>query len=63
MVKSKLFDNLIILVIVGNTITLSMDFYEMPDSLTEDLAVANIIFSTAFGLEMALKLIGTRTRL
>ncbi len=57
-VKTAWFDNFIIAVIVGNTLTLSMDYYNMPDDLIANLAIANIVFSTVFLAEMVLKLTG-----
>ena len=55
---SKYLDALIVLVIVANTITLSIDYYGIPASTVSQLGIANIIFSTIFGVEMVLKLVG-----
>ena len=57
-VLTKWFENFIIGVIVGNTVTLSMDYYGITQDLQNNLATANIVFSTIFGLEMVLKLTG-----
>ena len=56
---SKYLDYFIIAVIIANTATLSVDYYGIPPSVQNGLAIANIVFSTLFGAEMALKLIGT----
>ena len=61
LVNSKFFENFVIAVVVGNTVTLSMDYYGITEQLVNNLAIANIVFSTMFGLEMALKLTGTLT--
>ncbi len=45
-------------VVVLNTIALAMDRYGISEELENSLSTANIVFSTMFGLEMAVKLAG-----
>ena len=55
---SEPLDKFIIAVIVANTITLAMDYQGISEQQIEHLAIANIVFSSIFALEMILKLIG-----
>ena len=62
LVNSKFFENFVIAVVVGNTVTLSMDYYGIPQSTVYKLTLANIVFSTVFGAEMVLKNLGMGPR-
>jgi hypothetical protein len=56
-VTSAWFDSVVIAIVIGNTVTLSIDYYGIPDDTTEKLTIANIVFSSLFGLELALKIV------
>ncbi len=62
LVRHPWFQNFIISVIVGNTITLSMDYYNMPESVSDGLTIANVVFSVVFLGEMVLKLAGVDSK-
>ena len=51
-------DTLVFLAIVANTITLSMDSYGAPLSMTSSLNTANVVFTAVFAAELVVKLIG-----
>jgi hypothetical protein len=57
-ITTSLFDHFMIAVIVGNTVTLSLDHYGISDSMMDNLAVANVVFTALFATEMALKVFG-----
>ena len=58
--RSNSLESMVIAVVIGNTITLSLDAYNISDSLSARLAIANIVFSCLFGVEMVVKLTGRR---
>jgi hypothetical protein len=58
LVLHKWFDTFIIMVIVANTVTLSMDHYMMSADLENNLSLLNRVFTAIFAGEMACKLIG-----
>jgi hypothetical protein len=58
LVLHKWFDTFIIMVIVANTVTLSMDHYMMSPELEDNLSNLNRVFTAVFASEMAFKLIG-----
>ena len=62
LINSRWFDWLIVAVVIGNTVTLSMDYYGIPQSTVYKLTLANIVFSTVFGAEMVLKNLGMGPR-
>ncbi|KAA0155090.1 hypothetical protein FNF31_06158 [Cafeteria roenbergensis] len=57
-VTHPVFENLILLCIVANTVTLSIENYGMDDQLRDGLAIANVVFTIIFVVEMVLKLLG-----
>ncbi|XP_037069843.1 muscle calcium channel subunit alpha-1-like isoform X3 [Pollicipes pollicipes] len=59
-VTSQPFEYFIFVLILCNTITLAMGFYQQPDEYTEALDVLNLIFSSAFAVECVLKLMAFR---
>ena len=59
MANSTWLTSVIIAVIVANTVTLSMDYYGISSDVSHRLDIANIVFSTIFGAEMLIKLVGT----
>ena len=56
--KNTWFEVFMIFVIIANTVTLSVDYYGIPQSTVEVLNIANVIFSTLFAGEMLIKLFG-----
>lgn len=61
-VSHPYFSNLIMLVILGNTVVLALDHYPMPAQLDSDLEIINFGLSCVFIMEMLLKLIGLGLR-
>ena len=57
-VSSGPFDAFITLMIILNTITLALEFYDMPTGLILALEICNYIFSAVFLIEMIFKLWG-----
>jgi hypothetical protein len=61
--RSKHFNGFIIIVIILNTIALSMDKYpEYPDNILKYFSYLNIVFTVVFTLEAAIKLIALGLR-
>lgn len=58
MVESIVFNMLIYLFIVGNTIVLAMDRYDLSDQEVSGLSLFNYIFTGIFFFEMVIKLCG-----
>ena len=54
------FDILIMLIIMLNMLTMTLEFYDMPQQMTDVLQIINIVFIAIFTLECVLKLIGLR---
>ncbi|KFB45537.1 AGAP010295-PA-like protein [Anopheles sinensis] len=59
-VTSQLFEYTIFILIMMNTITLSMKFYRQPQPYTEWLDVLNLVFTAVFALEFVFKLAAFR---
>lgn len=57
-VESRPFNVFIIVMIIINTIFLSLVYYQMPDQLQKALNIGNLIFTVIFACEMVLKLVG-----
>ena len=55
---SPVFEAAIVGIVVANTAALAADHEGISDALSGHLATANVVFSVAFAVEMALKLIG-----
>ena len=49
----------IIITILCNTVTLSLDHYGMSPTVTDQLAVANVVFSVVFCVELLVRVVGT----
>ena len=63
-IKNSYFDAFIILIIIANTFTLSLDKYPSWDKwILDTLSVFNLIFTSIFTAEVVLKLIGMGTRM
>ena len=60
MVTSQPFEYIIFTLIIINTITLGMKFYNQPEVYTQALDYLNMIFTTVFALEFVLKLAAFR---
>ena len=60
---SRPFNIAINMIIISNTVCLSLNQYPMDFVLIERLAMANLYFFVIFSLEMAIKLIGLGPRL
>ena len=56
--RSNIFENLIPVVIVLNTIVICMDYYGSSKEYTDALSVCNTVFVGIFTMEALLKLIG-----
>jgi hypothetical protein len=52
------FEAAIVGIVLANTAALAADHEGISDTLSGHLATANVVFSVAFAVEMALKLIG-----
>lgn len=59
-VTSQPFEYMIFILIMINTITLSMKFYRQPEIYTEVLDLLNLIFTAVFALEFVFKLAAFR---
>ncbi|XP_055631874.1 muscle calcium channel subunit alpha-1 isoform X2 [Toxorhynchites rutilus septentrionalis] len=59
-VTSQPFEYMIFILIMINTITLSMKFYRQPEMYTEILDLLNLIFTAVFALEFVFKLAAFR---
>ncbi|XP_052895577.1 muscle calcium channel subunit alpha-1-like [Anopheles moucheti] len=59
-VTSQLFEYTIFILIMMNTITLSMKFYRQPQPYTEWLDFLNLLFTAVFALEFVFKLAAFR---
>jgi len=57
-VTHPIFENAVLLCIVANTISLSIEHYGMDAALREGLSTANAVFAIIFAVEMAMKLLG-----
>mmetsp|Transcript_62096 Transcript_62096/g.110645 ORF Transcript_62096/g.110645 Transcript_62096/m.110645 type:complete len:1592 (-) Transcript_62096:106-4881(-) len=55
---SRLFTNLINVVILLNMLAMMLDYYQQPATWTDTLAVTNVIFVAIFACEAALKIVG-----
>ena len=60
--KSKYFEQLIIALILLNTLSLASEHYEEHPTVTEINVIANLFFTIIFALEMVLKLYGLGCR-
>lgn len=60
--KSKYFEQLIIALILLNTLSLASEHYEEHAYVTEINVIANLFFTIIFALEMVLKLYGLGCR-
>ena len=58
LVNSNLFNRLILIIIVLNTIVLATEYYDQPDWMIKMSYDANVVFTAIFTLEMLLKLFG-----
>ena len=56
-VKSKYFNQGILLAILINTLSMGIEYHNQPNELTTIVEISNIIFSTVFAIEMLLKII------
>ncbi|XP_043945503.1 voltage-dependent T-type calcium channel subunit alpha-1H isoform X2 [Protopterus annectens] len=56
-VESKYFNRGIMIAILINTLSMGIEYHEQPDELTDALEISNIVFTSMFALEMALKLL------
>ena len=56
-VNHRYFQRFIFLAILFNTLSMSIEYHNQPEKLTQALEISNIIFTGLFGIEMALKLI------
>lgn len=59
-VTSRPFEYTIFILILTNTITLAMKFYEQPQFYSESLDILNMIFTAVFALEFVFKLAAFR---
>jgi hypothetical protein len=59
---SNTFENLILFVIVLNTVTMALDSYNQSEWKKETLKLANTIFAIIFNIEMIFKLISDGTK-
>ena len=58
MTRSSIWNNIIILCVILNTITLAMEGMDTSEKVKEIRKQANLSFTYIFAVEMALKLIG-----
>lgn len=58
LVHSKWFTGFFMVLIILNTVALAIEYHDMPDKMTQALHIANIVFTSLFGLEVVLKVIG-----
>jgi hypothetical protein len=56
-VNHPVFDNTVLLCIIGNTVSLAIEHYGMDESLRAGLNMANLVFTVIFAVEMVLKLV------
>ena len=56
-IRTALFDNLMTLSVLVNTIGMAMESYDMDQKLSDDLFVLNQLFTWIFIVEMGLKLL------
>ncbi|XP_058142713.1 LOW QUALITY PROTEIN: voltage-dependent T-type calcium channel subunit alpha-1H [Dasypus novemcinctus] len=56
-VDSKYFNRGIMAAILVNTLSMGVEYHEQPDELTNALEISNVVFTSLFALEMALKLL------
>lgn len=54
------FDIVIMIIIMLNMLTMTLEYYGMPQEMKDVLQIVNIIFIAVFTLECVLKLIGLR---
>jgi hypothetical protein len=54
--NSTIVDNLMTLLVLGNTVVLGLGYYNAPDSVVDFCTSANVFFTIAFAIEMALKI-------
>lgn len=54
------FDIVIMIIIMANMLTMTLEFYNMPETMKLALNNINIVFIAIFTLECVLKLIGLR---
>mmetsp|Transcript_13676 Transcript_13676/g.25803 ORF Transcript_13676/g.25803 Transcript_13676/m.25803 type:complete len:1737 (+) Transcript_13676:154-5364(+) len=57
-VNGRLFNNVMTLCVVANTIVLAIDHYGISDQLNNDLQTTNFAFTIIFTIELSLKLLG-----
>lgn len=56
-VASKYFRRIVLSAIVVNTLSMGIEYHGQPDSLTNALEYSNLVFTSLFAIEMALKII------
>jgi hypothetical protein len=56
LVVHSAFDYIMIVIIIANSVTLALSHHGMSTSMERGLVIANVVFTAAFSLEMALKL-------
>lgn len=57
LVESPQFGTFIMLVIIGNTISMMCAYHGMPKQMEDDLFIANLVFTAIFVVEMLLKMV------
>ena len=62
-VESMVFNFIVYALIVGNTIVLAMERYDLDDETRDKIRIANYTFTAAFSIEMFLKLLGLGVRI
>jgi len=55
--NSMIVDNLMTLLVLGNTVVLGLGYYNAPDEITDFCTSANVFFTIVFAVEMVLKII------
>ena len=55
---AKFFTPIVVFLILINTVFLSLEFHNMPESLKESLEYGNTAFTVIFAVEMILKIVG-----
>lgn len=61
-VVAKLFNWIIVLAIVANTVVLGLEHHGMSDTMADQLETANLVFTAVFAVEMVLKVAGLGPR-
>ncbi|KAM8908795.1 voltage-dependent T-type calcium channel subunit alpha-1I-like isoform 2-T2 [Spinachia spinachia] len=59
-VKSKIFDSLIMFAVLLSILTLAIEHHNQPNELTNILQISNLTFTVIFVVEMVLKLMGLK---